>query len=216
MTELAKDPRYQFSPGDKGRAEIMSFIEDTVEDIRGRMPDAFETLVPGFLEVTRIDPSVEAGAPGAYGGAGSVDGTKPGHFWINLRSTDLHNKFDGLYMRSKSRMNLAFMRTRLQGGLAICNRSAFGLAALLWIRGFMRKAGHASKPMNGLLKITAPTPMQCAGKLTAIARGPDRLAAIRLAIRRLTACAIKLKKNSAQNMISAALMMRLFWAAPCQ
>ena len=94
MTELAKDPRYQFSPGDKGRAEIMSFIEDTVADIRGRMPDAFETLVPGFLEVTRIDPSVEAGAPGAYGGAGSVDGTKPGHFWINLRSTDLHNKFD--------------------------------------------------------------------------------------------------------------------------
>ena len=94
MAALAEDPRYQFAPGDKGRAEIMSFIENVVTDIRGRMPDAFETLVPGFLEVTRIDPSVEAGAPGAYGGAGSVDGTKPGHFWINLRSTDLHNKFD--------------------------------------------------------------------------------------------------------------------------
>jgi len=94
MAALAEDPLYQFAPGDAGRAEIMSFIEETVEDIRGRMPDAFETLVPGFLEVTRIDPSVEAGAPGAYGGAGSVDGTKPGHFWINLRSTDLHNKFD--------------------------------------------------------------------------------------------------------------------------
>ena len=94
MTQLAEDPRYQFAPGDKGRAEIMSFIEAVVSDIRGRMPDAFETLVPGFLEVTRIDPSVEAGAPGAYGGAGSVDGTKPGHFWINLRSTDLHTKFD--------------------------------------------------------------------------------------------------------------------------
>jgi len=94
MAALAEDPRYQFAPGDKGRAEIMAFIEDVVTDIRGRMPQAFETLVPGFLEVTRIDPSVEAGAPGAYGGAGSVDGTKPGHFWINLRSTDLHNKFD--------------------------------------------------------------------------------------------------------------------------
>lgn len=94
MTQLAEDPRYQFAPGDKGRAEIMNFIENVVADIRGRMPDAFETLVPGFLEVTRIDPSVEAGAPGAYGGAGSVDGTKPGHFWINLRSTDLHTKFD--------------------------------------------------------------------------------------------------------------------------
>lgn len=94
MAAMAEDPRYQFAPGDKGRAEIMSFIENVVTDIRGRMPDAFETLVPGFLEVTRIDPSVEAGAPGAYGGAGSVDGTKPGHFWINLRSTDLHTKFD--------------------------------------------------------------------------------------------------------------------------
>ncbi len=94
MTRLAEDPRYQFAPGDKGRAEIMAFIEEVIEDIRGRMPQAFETLVPGFLEVTRIDPSVEAGAPGAYGGAGSVDGTKPGHFWINLRSTDLHTKFD--------------------------------------------------------------------------------------------------------------------------
>lgn len=94
MTALGADPRYHFKPGDPGRAEIMTFIEETVADIRARMPQAFETLVPGFLEVTRIAPEVEAGAPGAYGGAGSIDGTKPGHFWINLRSTDLHNKFN--------------------------------------------------------------------------------------------------------------------------
>lgn len=94
MTALGKDPRYHFKKGDPGRAEIMKFIEDAVADIRARMPQAFETLVPGFLEVTRIAPEVEAGAPGAYGGAGSIDGKKPGHFWINLRSTDLHNKFN--------------------------------------------------------------------------------------------------------------------------
>lgn len=93
MTALSTDPKYQFSDGDKGRAEIMAFINDTIKDIRRRMPDAFETLVPGFLEVTRIAPEVEAGAPGAYGGAGSIDGTKPGHFWINLRTPALHSKF---------------------------------------------------------------------------------------------------------------------------
>lgn len=93
MTALAKDKRYHFSGGDKGRAEIMAFIDSTLVDIRKRMPDAFETLVPGFLEVTRISPEVEAGAPGAYGGPGSVDGKKPGHYWINLRTPDLHNKF---------------------------------------------------------------------------------------------------------------------------
>ncbi len=93
MKALGDDPRYHFADGDEGRAEIMAFIHKTVDDIRGRMPNAFETLVPGFLEVTRINPEVEAGAPGAYGGAGSIDGTKPGHFWINLRTPALHNKF---------------------------------------------------------------------------------------------------------------------------
>jgi uncharacterized protein (DUF885 family) len=42
----------------------------------------------------RISPDVEDGAPGAYGGAGTIDGREPGHFWINLRTTDLHRKFD--------------------------------------------------------------------------------------------------------------------------
>ena len=56
MSALGKDKRYHFAPGDPGRAEIMAFINDAVEDIRGRMPRAFETLVPGFLEVTRISP----------------------------------------------------------------------------------------------------------------------------------------------------------------
>ncbi|MGB0906345.1 MAG: DUF885 domain-containing protein [Maricaulaceae bacterium] len=93
MTALAKDKRYHFADGDKGRAEIMDFIHAAVDDIRARMPQAFETQVPGFLEVTRIAPEVEDGAPGAYGGAGSIDGTKPGHFWINLRTPALHNKF---------------------------------------------------------------------------------------------------------------------------
>ncbi len=94
MSALGEDPRYLFSDGDKGRQEIMDFIHETIADIRTRMPRAHETLVPGFLEVTRINPEVEAGAPGAYGGAGSIDGTQPGHFWINLRTPALHNKFN--------------------------------------------------------------------------------------------------------------------------
>ncbi|MEQ1810893.1 MAG: DUF885 family protein, partial [Terricaulis sp.] len=94
MTALGADPRYKFAEGDPGRAEIMAFIQDKLTDIRARLPRAFHTLVPGFLEVVRISPDVEDGAPGAYGGAGTIDGREPGHFWINLRTTDLHRKFD--------------------------------------------------------------------------------------------------------------------------
>ena len=93
MTALGEDPRYQFAEGDAGRAEIMAFIEERITDIRARMPQAFETLVRGYLEVVRIAPEIEDGAPGAYGGAGTIDGREPGHFWINLRTPALHNKF---------------------------------------------------------------------------------------------------------------------------
>ena len=93
MNALAKDKRYQFSEGDKGRAEIFAFINQRLAIIRAQMPRAFNTLVPGNLEVKRMPPEEEPGAPGAYGGAGSPDGSIPGKFWINLRDTSLHSKY---------------------------------------------------------------------------------------------------------------------------
>jgi len=93
MQALAKDPRYQFSDGDKGRAEIMAYIQERLAKIRAVLPRAFNTLVPGHLEVKRMSPEQEPGAPAAYGGAGSIDGKIPGKFWINLRTPALHSKY---------------------------------------------------------------------------------------------------------------------------
>jgi uncharacterized protein (DUF885 family) len=93
MQALAKDPRYKFPEGDKGRAEIMAFIQNRLDWIRAQMPRAFATVVNPNMEVKRLPPEEEPGAPGAYGGAGSIDGKIPGRFWINLRTTDLHSKY---------------------------------------------------------------------------------------------------------------------------
>jgi len=93
MQALAKDPRYKFSEGDKGRAEIRAYIDERLARIRAVLPRGFNTLVPGHLEVKRMSPEQEPGAPAAYGGAGSIDGKIPGKFWINLRTTDLHSKY---------------------------------------------------------------------------------------------------------------------------
>jgi uncharacterized protein (DUF885 family) len=89
MTELGKQPRFQFPDNDEGRAQIMALLHDRVKDIRTRLPRAFATLVPGNLEIKRMAPEVEPGAPGAYGGAGTIDGKVPGKFWINLHTTKL-------------------------------------------------------------------------------------------------------------------------------
>ncbi len=93
MQALAKDPRFKFSEGDKGRDEIKAYIQERLAKIRKVLPRAFNTMVPGHLEVRRMSPEQEPGAPAAYGGAGSIDGKIPGKFWINLRSTDLHSRY---------------------------------------------------------------------------------------------------------------------------
>jgi uncharacterized protein (DUF885 family) len=93
MQALARDPRYQFPEGDKGRAEIMAFIQNRLEWIKAQMPRAFNTLVDPNMEVKRLPPEEEPGAPGAYGGAGSIDGSIPGRYWINLGTTSLHSKY---------------------------------------------------------------------------------------------------------------------------
>jgi len=94
MQALSDDPRYKFAEGDPGREEIKEFIWERYNWIKDQMPRAFDQLVDPNFEVRRIPINEEAGAPGAYGGAGSKDGQIPGRFWINLRTTDLHRKYD--------------------------------------------------------------------------------------------------------------------------
>lgn len=93
MKALAKDPEYQFAEGDAGRAEIMAMIDEKLAWIKAQMPRAFNTVVNPNMEVKRLPPEEEPGAPAAYGGSGSIDGSIPGRYWINLRTTDLHSKY---------------------------------------------------------------------------------------------------------------------------
>jgi len=87
MAALGKDPRYLWPNDDKGRADLLAYINERVDDIRTRMPQAFTVLVPGKLVVKRVPVSIEAGAPGGYASAGSMDGSQPGSYYINLRDT---------------------------------------------------------------------------------------------------------------------------------
>ncbi|QDX25395.1 DUF885 family protein [Sphingomonas suaedae] len=93
MTALGKDEKYLYPNTDEGRQEILAYMTRTIQDMRAKMPQAFHTLVKGNVEVKRLPLAEEPGAPGAYGGAGSIDGTVPGRVWLNLRTTHLHTKY---------------------------------------------------------------------------------------------------------------------------
>ncbi len=89
MTALGKNPKQLFPNTDAGRAQILAYVNDRVADIRQRLPRAFATLVPGRLLVKRVPVAIEAGAPGGYAGAGTIDGSQPGLYYINLRDTGI-------------------------------------------------------------------------------------------------------------------------------
>src|SRR3546814_15909557 len=54
MNALADDPRYKFTEGVKGRAEIKAYIQTWLGRIRAELPRAFRTLGPGNGERTQI------------------------------------------------------------------------------------------------------------------------------------------------------------------
>ncbi|AUW56729.1 DUF885 domain-containing protein [Sphingobium sp. SCG-1] len=89
MTALGKDPQYLFPNTDAGRQQILDYVNGRIADVRTRLPRAFATLVPGRLIVKRVPVEIEAGAPGGYAGPGTIDGSVPGNYYINLRDTSI-------------------------------------------------------------------------------------------------------------------------------
>ena len=93
MTALGKDPKHLFPNTDAGRAQILDYVNGRIADMRTRLPRAFATLVPGNLVVKRVPPAIENGAPDGYAGAGTIDGSQPGNYYINLRDTSIWPKY---------------------------------------------------------------------------------------------------------------------------
>ena len=83
---LFKDPKYVYPNTDEGKAKEISDLNALVQGMQKRLPQYFGTLPKAGLEIRRIPPATEAGASTHYTN-GSLDGTRPGIYWLNLRDT---------------------------------------------------------------------------------------------------------------------------------
>ncbi len=90
---LGRDPAQLFPNTAAGREQLLAYLNGRVADIRTRLPRAFATLVPGKLVIKRVPVDLQASSPGGYAGAGSLDGSVPGQYYINLRDTAEWPKF---------------------------------------------------------------------------------------------------------------------------
>jgi uncharacterized protein (DUF885 family) len=95
MAAMSADPRFQFADSDAGRTAALDYIRGVVRKIEARQAEFLpKALIPRqHLEVRRVPPATEAGAPGAYYDGPSLDGSRPGIFWMNLRDMQAVEKF---------------------------------------------------------------------------------------------------------------------------
>jgi uncharacterized protein (DUF885 family) len=83
---LFKDPKFIYPNTDEGKAKEIADLNLVVQRMQKRLPKYFGALPKTPLEIRRIPPATEAGASTHYT-EGSLDGVRPGIFWLNLRDT---------------------------------------------------------------------------------------------------------------------------------
>ncbi len=95
MIAIAAEPRFRFPDSDAGRAAVLDYIRGIVRGMEARQAQFLPRgLIPRqHLEVRRVPPATEAGAPGAYYDGPSLDGSRPGIYWINLRDMKAVTRF---------------------------------------------------------------------------------------------------------------------------
>ncbi|SFR97075.1 DUF885 domain-containing protein [Sphingomonas jatrophae] len=93
LVALNERPDQLYPNTDEGRAALLAQLNRQIEAMSKRLPEAFATLPAAPVEVRRVPPTIQAGAPGGYYQNASLDGSRPGIYFINLRDTFDRPKF---------------------------------------------------------------------------------------------------------------------------
>ncbi len=93
LTAFGQDPAWLYPNTDEGRAELLADLNRQVEAVTARMPEVFARMPRARVEVRRVPPAIELGAPRGYAQSGSLDGSRPGAYYINLHDTAIWPKW---------------------------------------------------------------------------------------------------------------------------
>ena len=87
MRALGSDPRHLYPNTEAGKAQLLADLNAQMADVNRRVPRYFGRLPRAGVDIKRVPPAIEAGAPGGYYQQPTLDGTRPGAYYINLRDT---------------------------------------------------------------------------------------------------------------------------------
>ena len=87
LAALRADPKFLYDNTDAAKEKLIADLNTKVAAVREKLPAYFGALPKAGVEIRRIPKEIEAGSPGGYYEPGSLDGARPGAYYINLRDT---------------------------------------------------------------------------------------------------------------------------------
>src|SRR5256885_5386206 len=87
LKTMFADPRFIAADTEAAKAKIIADLNTKVHQVRNKLPQWFGTLPKADVEIRRVPKAIEAGQPLGYYNQPSLDGKRPGIYWINLRDT---------------------------------------------------------------------------------------------------------------------------------
>ncbi|NCT47697.1 MAG: DUF885 domain-containing protein, partial [Paraglaciecola sp.] len=93
MLALAKEPQFLYEDSDQGRQTLLDDLNVQVQTVMAKAPTFFKTLPSQDVAVKRIPVESQAGEAGGFYTQPSLDGSRGGIYWINLRDMSAVPKF---------------------------------------------------------------------------------------------------------------------------
>jgi uncharacterized protein (DUF885 family) len=87
LRAMFADPKYLYPNTDAGKERLLADINSRVQRVRARLPDYFGVVPKADVVIKRVPKETEASASGGAYDSPSLDGKRPGIYWINLRDT---------------------------------------------------------------------------------------------------------------------------------
>ncbi|MEA1082903.1 DUF885 family protein [Sphingomonas sp. CD22] len=88
LDQLNHQPAQLFADTDAGRAALIGSLNAGVRAMQAKLPQAFSNPPGAPLEIRRVAPEIQDGAPNGYYFRAPLDGSRAAIYWINLKSVN--------------------------------------------------------------------------------------------------------------------------------
>ncbi|MCS6935614.1 MAG: DUF885 domain-containing protein [Chitinophagales bacterium] len=93
LSYVRTDPQFKYTNDEKGRKQLLSDVQRYIDGMRKELPRIFNQMPKAALEVKEVEAFRAKSAGGAFYEQPSVDGTRPGRFYVNTYDMNTEPKY---------------------------------------------------------------------------------------------------------------------------